>query len=81
MRALKAMGLLDAVLGKLPPGSLSSKGFLFYSGLGDHQLVYDVRTNPEPSGPGQRLRSSMFRSRHRCQYPPAAEDASISMHR
>ncbi|TFK80493.1 salicylate hydroxylase [Polyporus arcularius HHB13444] len=55
VRALKAMGLLDAVLGKLPPGSLSSKGFLFYSGLGDHQLVYD--------------------------YPPAAEDASISMHR
>ncbi|KAI0699375.1 FAD/NAD(P)-binding domain-containing protein [Cerioporus squamosus] len=55
VRALKAMGLLDAVLGKLPPGSLSSKGFLFYSGVGDHELVYE--------------------------YPPATEDASISMHR
>ncbi|RPD65123.1 FAD/NAD-P-binding domain-containing protein [Lentinus tigrinus ALCF2SS1-6] len=55
IRALEAMGLLNAVLGKLPPGSLSSKGFLFYSGVGNHELVYD--------------------------YPPAPEDASISMHR
>ncbi|KAI0715000.1 FAD/NAD-P-binding domain-containing protein [Earliella scabrosa] len=56
VRTLQALGLLDAVLQKLPPGSLSSKGFLFYSGaVGEHKLIYD--------------------------YPPAPEDASITMHR
>ena len=78
IRALEAMGLLNAVLGKIPPGSLSSKGFLFYSGVGGQELVYDVRQSrgraPGPS-------CEPFRSRHRTQYPPAPEDASISMHR
>ena len=55
IRALEAMGLLNAVLGKIPPGSLSSKGFLFYSGVGGQELVYDVRTgvSPEAELPGQ----------------------------
>ena len=53
MRTLQALGLLDAVLQKLPPGSLSSKGFLFYSGaMGEHKLIYDVRlalvSDPSP---------------------------------
>ncbi|KAI0756258.1 FAD/NAD-P-binding domain-containing protein [Daedaleopsis nitida] len=47
VRALKAMGLLDAVLQKLPPGDLSSKGFLFYTGVGAHELIYD----PAPQYP------------------------------
>ena len=42
MQALKYLDLFDAVLGKTKPGDYSSKGFLFYSGLGDHGLVYDV---------------------------------------
>ena len=37
------MGVFEAVLQKLNPNDWSSKGFLFYSGLGDHELIYDVR--------------------------------------
>lgn len=42
VRALKGLGLLDAVLQKLSPGDYSSKGILMYSGLGDHELIYHV---------------------------------------
>ncbi len=44
MRALESLGILDEVLKKLPPFGRTVKGFLFYSGLGDHELLYDVRT-------------------------------------
>lgn len=46
MRALAALGLLDAVRQKLPPGDLNSRGFLFYNGVGEHDLVYDVSSLP-----------------------------------
>ncbi|KAI0800720.1 FAD/NAD-P-binding domain-containing protein [Fomes fomentarius] len=47
VRALEALGLLDAVRQKLPPGDLSSRGFLFYNGVGEHDLVYDYPPAPE----------------------------------
>ena len=43
MQALKTLGLFDAVFSKVHPSNYSSKGFMFYSGMGDHQLIYDVR--------------------------------------
>ncbi|TBU49090.1 salicylate hydroxylase [Dichomitus squalens] len=55
VHSLNAMDLLDAVLQNINSNDLGSRGFLFHSGLGEHELVYD--------------------------YPPAPEDASISMHR
>ncbi|KAM5540777.1 hypothetical protein V8D89_005421 [Ganoderma adspersum] len=47
VRALEALGLFDAVLQKLSPGDYSSKGMLMYSGLGDHELIYDYQAVPE----------------------------------
>ena len=46
VQALKALGLFEAVIGKINPTDYDSKGFLFYSGLGDHKLIYDVRPLP-----------------------------------
>ncbi|KAI1788893.1 salicylate hydroxylase [Ganoderma leucocontextum] len=47
VRALEALGIFDAVLQKLAPGDHGSKGMLFYSGIGDHELVYDYQAAPE----------------------------------
>ena len=74
MRALEALGLFDAVLQKLSPGDYSSKGMLMYSGLGDHELIYDVRIS-------QSLSSPIHVKPVGIQYQAVPEDATISMHR
>ncbi|KAI0800722.1 salicylate hydroxylase [Fomes fomentarius] len=47
VRALESLGVLDELLKKLPPFGRTVKGFLFYSGLGDHELLYEVPPRPE----------------------------------
>nr|VWO96607.1 Mannitol 1-phosphate dehydrogenase [Ganoderma boninense] len=47
VRALKELSLVDAVLAKLSPGDYSSKGILMYSGIGNHELIYDFKAAPE----------------------------------
>ncbi|RPD82203.1 FAD/NAD-P-binding domain-containing protein [Lentinus tigrinus ALCF2SS1-7] len=47
VRALEAMGILEPLLQRLPQGNHFVKCFLFYCGLGDHQLVYDYPAAPE----------------------------------
>lgn len=42
LRALQAMGLLDAILEKVKPEVPSSRPFNFVSGV-DHEVIYDVR--------------------------------------
>ncbi|KAI0673685.1 FAD/NAD-P-binding domain-containing protein [Trametes maxima] len=42
VRVLKEFGVLDEVLKKINPGELSPKGFRYYSGLADHELVYEM---------------------------------------
>ncbi|PIL35070.1 hypothetical protein GSI_02858 [Ganoderma sinense ZZ0214-1] len=47
VRALEALDLFNAVLARLSPGDYSSKGILMYSGLGNHELIYDYQAAPE----------------------------------
>ncbi|KAI0699376.1 salicylate hydroxylase [Cerioporus squamosus] len=41
------MGILEPVLRTLPPVNRAVKGFLFYFGVGNHELVYDYPPAPE----------------------------------
>ena len=43
VRVLRYIGLLEAVLQKCHPGDLKPRGFVYRTGMGEHEAVYTVR--------------------------------------
>ncbi|KAH9897890.1 FAD/NAD-P-binding domain-containing protein [Cubamyces lactineus] len=53
VRVLRYIGLLDAVLQKCNPGDLKPRGFVYRTGMGEHEAVYTVPVeDPDDFGIG-----------------------------